>query len=852
MQSKEAYENMIKVYNERKDNFGLQIPDLFLTVDNIKSPELAEAMQFLIAYAPLSDLVNKQPEYFKSMAELSLRTKTEFSWGQSVPSDVFMHFVLPYRVNNEDPDLAREVFLPELKERVRGLNMYDAALEVNHWCHEKVAYRPTDERTSAPLATIKTAYGRCGEESTFTVAAMRSIGIPARQVYTPRWAHTDDNHAWVEVWIDGKWYFLGACEPDPELNMGWFSEPVTRAIMVHTNTFGKYYGSENTLVQKPLYSKLNLLSNYAPSKQAVVRVVDRAGNPLENMSVDYQVYNYSEFFPFALMKTDKNGRCSIETAYGDLMIWVTDGKEFTWKLFPAEMESELEIVFEPYSFDESNSRFEFQILPPPLGKIVVPETSKKEENDRRLKEEDSLRASYEATFPDTAYLREKYKNNHYREAIVNFILKSRGNYKEIESFISNAGDIKSAVDLLFYISEKDLHDTPESVLMHHLKFSKKFKCNKCTDEIFARYVLCPRIGREMLSPWRGAIQSGFSKKDIKSFRKDPAKIVSWINDNIRIDDENNYYGVTIFPENVLKLRAADKYSRNVFFVACCRSFGIPARLEAATYIPQYYWQGKWKSVFRKADAPEVEKTNVKLTSLNFEPKYYINYTVAKLIDGRFVSLDYEYDESMNIFPITTNIEPGMYRIMTGNRFPDGSVLTNWHYIIIPVTKDTILIELNLQENTVAPEPLFSFANDFEMKFANKDSVISFSKIIKDSCNIIALIDPSTEPGKHFLHELSIDNAEFDTLNRNIYLVIPGQIPASAFNANAWPNLPKSVIWLHDYKGDFSNQLKSASKSDLSLPEVLFVIDNMVYYRFSGYHINTASMLLNIYNRKILK
>ena len=139
-----------------------------------------------------------------------------------------------------------------------------------------------------------------------------------------------------------------------------------------------------------------------------------------------------------------------------------------------------------------------------------------------------------------------------------------------------------------------------------------------------------------------------------------------------------------------------------------------------------------------------------------------------------------------------------------------------------------------------------------MKFANKDSVISFSKIIKDSCNIIALIDPSTEPGKHFLHELSIDNAEFDTLNRNIYLVIPGQIPASAFNANAWPNLPKSVIWLHDYKGDFSNQLKSASKSDLSLPEVLFVIDNMVYYRFSGYHINTASMLLNIYNRKILK
>ena len=86
--------------------------------------------------------------------------------------------------------------------------MHDAVLETNHWCHEKATYTPSDSRTSSPLATIKTAYGRCGEESTLLVAALRAIGIPARQVYTPRWAHTDDNHAWVEAWVDGKWYFL--------------------------------------------------------------------------------------------------------------------------------------------------------------------------------------------------------------------------------------------------------------------------------------------------------------------------------------------------------------------------------------------------------------------------------------------------------------------------------------------------------------------------------------------------------------------------------------------------------------------------------------------------------------------
>ena len=99
------------------------------------------------------------------------------------------------------------------------MSMKDAILEENHRCHERVTYQPSDARTSAPLATIRSAYGRCGEESTFTVAALRAIGIPARQVYTPRWAHTDDNHAWVEAWADGKWYFLGAYEPEAVFNL---------------------------------------------------------------------------------------------------------------------------------------------------------------------------------------------------------------------------------------------------------------------------------------------------------------------------------------------------------------------------------------------------------------------------------------------------------------------------------------------------------------------------------------------------------------------------------------------------------------------------------------------------------
>ena len=116
---------------------------------------------------------------------MALRARKEMPWGESVPEREFRHFVLPVRVNNENLDMSRRDFYESLRDRVKDMSMRDAVLEVNHWCHERVTYRPSDARTSSPSATVRSAIGRCGEESTFTVAALRAVGIPARQVYTP-------------------------------------------------------------------------------------------------------------------------------------------------------------------------------------------------------------------------------------------------------------------------------------------------------------------------------------------------------------------------------------------------------------------------------------------------------------------------------------------------------------------------------------------------------------------------------------------------------------------------------------------------------------------------------------------
>lgn len=214
---------MLGVQKDLTSKSSLPIWEIF---NKPLSAQEKQAMEFLYAYMPLSDLADYNPEFFLKNVRMSLLAREEMPWGKTLPEEEFLHFVLPVRVNNENLDSFRMVMYPELKERIKGLSMKEAVLEINHWCLEKVTYRGTDSRTSAPLSTIKKSFGRCGEESTFTVSAMRAMGIPALQIYTPRWAHSDDNHAWVEVWVDGTWKYLGACEPDADLNMGWFSEPV--------------------------------------------------------------------------------------------------------------------------------------------------------------------------------------------------------------------------------------------------------------------------------------------------------------------------------------------------------------------------------------------------------------------------------------------------------------------------------------------------------------------------------------------------------------------------------------------------------------------------------------------------
>ena len=815
---------------------------LFSVFDENISLQEAEALKFLYAYMPLSDLADYDAKFFLSQVRYALMARDEFSWGKTIPEDIFRHFVLPYRVNNENLDTARQVIFHEIKERIKGLSLREAALEVNHWCHEKVNYQSTDERTISPLAAIKSTFGRCGEESTFAVTALRAVGIPARQCYTPRWAHTDDNHAWVEVWVDGEWFFMGACEPEPELNMAWFTGPALRSMLVHSKAFGKYKGNETVIKQHGKFAEMNLLENYAPVKTIFVEVRNHEGNLVKDAFVEYQLYNYAEFYPIARKQTCEKGISQFKTGFGDLIVWAYSKNKFAYKKISVEKVDTVKLKLSDSDFSQYVA--EYDIVPP--VERAVPSASAKgaELNKQRLKQEDSIRNAYRNTFIKKDKAQELASNLDLdEEKVWNLLQFSYGNWENIKVFLEKTADdpkLKAyGIKLLELISKKDLRDVEAETLLGHMRFLFSGKVNWEPAFFTMNYVMNPRIANEKLVHYNEKLNNRFLFLQHPQKGFDVPELIEWIKNSIEIADDENYYNVPISPIGVMDLARSDAFSRDVFFVAVCRSFGIPARLEPITKLPQYH-QGKWLDVFfePKPENKSAAKGKIELIKdpeCKIDLLYRTHFSLAVFENGRYNTLDYGWGTPFSKMDNFLALDEGAYLLITGNRQTNGSVLTKMCFFNVK-ENETTKVYLNLR-NQQSEAPALA-------KLTEQISLSSTQKLNLDERSILAWIDPSIEPGKHFLTNLTSLSAEFEKRKGlTIYLIHKEEHS----DLLAKYVMPKSVRLIEDNGfGSLESFKLDANLADYnSLPVVALIDKSTVYYVSAGYQIGIGEQLLKI-------
>lgn len=836
--------------------------DLFKVFNQQMTPEEKEALTFLYAYMPIGDITDYEGDFYLKNIRSSFQAKQEMPWGDSIPEQIFRHFVLPVRVNNENLDESRWIFYDELKDRVRGLSLYDAVLEVNHWCHEKVVYTPSDGRTSSPLASVKTAYGRCGEESTFTVAALRSVGIPARQVYTPRWAHTDDNHAWVEAWVNGKWYFLGACEPEPVLNLGWFNAPAYRGMLMHTKVFGKYNGPEEVMKETDGYTEINVIDNYAPTAKATITVTDTEGKPVEGAQVEYKIYNYAEFYTVANKLTDAQGKSFLTAGKGDMLVWATKDGQFGYSKVSFGKDDNVTIVLNKKPGDTETVALD--IVPPVEGSIAVEVTpEQKEANAKRLLEEDAIRTKYVATFyteEKAAALAKELQIDPMKTE--DFLIGSRGNWMEIEKFLRQTPAEKrpAAMALLGVISAKDLRDTPASVLTDHLNNTPAVE-----SEWYDQYIMNPRVRNEFLTPYKSFFAANVDKELAAKAVADPQVLVEWVKENITINDALNEQRIPIMPMGVWKSRVADKGSRNIFFVAVARSLGIPARIEPVAGKIQYFNNGKWVDVDFEATQPVVA-TQGKVTASYQpikalqDPKYYSHFTIAKLQPtGKLQTLNFESGSHVDMGvgdtwsallkkPLT--LDTGHYMLVTGTRMANGSVLAELTFFNVEEGKTTP-IKLEMRESQDEIQVIGNFNSENKFKRADNGEETSLLATTGRGYYIVAVLGARQEPTNHAMRDIAAVKKDLEEWGRGMVLLFPDEKGYKNFDTKEFGELPNTITYGIDIDNAIQKEMVSAMKLQNPNTLPIFIIAdtfNRVVFVSQGYTIGLGDQLMKVIHK----
>jgi hypothetical protein len=806
-----------------------------------------EALDFLYAYMPLADLTDYPTEYYLENIRSSFQTQKEMGW--DVPELLFRHFVLPIRVNNENLDSSRVVFYRELKPRVQGLSMEDAILEVNHWCHEKLTYQPSDGRTLSPLSSARSTLGRCGEESTFTVAALRSVGIPARQVYTPRWAHTDDNHAWVEAWANGKWYFMGACEPEPVLNLGWFNSAASRGMLMHTKAFGRYNGPEEKVMEGPNFTEINLTANYAETALADFLVVDEAGNPVDSARVDFKIYNYAEFYSALSKYTDASGRTFLSAGKGDMLAWASKNGKYGYSKVSFGKDTLVTIALtDEHPFDQQ----QLTIVPPP-EKANLPEVTPEQraENDRRFAQEDSIRKAYMATFqnPETAA---KFMTDHGLPAEDSRLLvMSAGNHPVIEEFLTQHPDSR-AIELLKSLSHKDLKDVTLNIL------------NDSYDAASA--ILCPRVGNEFLSPYKGYFSSVLSDAQ-KASLSVPSNLVNWVADSIEIDGDPKAWRIPMLPEGVWKARLADPRSRDVFFVALARTLGIDARKDPVTGKIQYRDASDAGWIDVDFDASEQVQAPTGKLVLTYSPNrtidnpnYYTHFTISKIDNGRTQLLTFDEGQVdmgggvtwANVFKNGTSLDVGTYILCSGNRVSDGSVPVTMQLFEINEGQTTTL-DLVIREDTSKVSIMGSFDSESKYIPAAKDwSLSTEPKTILSQTGrgyfVLGFLSVGSEPTNHVLKDLAAEKDALEKWGRPMILLCKDEKELNMLKEqiaeNRFGTLPGTVSFGIDPDGKLFDQARSNMKLKTSSKPVILIADtfNRVFFLSQGYTIGIGTQL----------
>lgn len=743
------------------------------------TPREQVLMKFLYGTMPVRDGGEYDFDLFLGFVRHSITVYDHMEWCREIPEDIFLHHILYYRINTENIEDCRGFFYDKLIDRIKGLSVREAVLEINYWCAENGTYEASDNRTISPVTVYKSGKGRCGEESTFAVTAFRSVGIPARQVYTPRWAHCDDNHAWVEVFVEGKWHFLGACEPEEVMDKGWFTNASSRALLVHTRTFSDYSGDSETecLGHDDLMVYYNGTATYALTKPCEIQVLDEERKPAENVHVSFEILNMAEYCSVVNLYTDRDGKVSVTMGLGDVHVRaMKNGLCCEAWISPEDGEGTLVLKRE----GEKSGKdvwVDADVRAPkdyPMNPVALTK-EQKERNRKRINEANQMRENRIA-----GYFREEEASLYPEETEI--LRLSAGNFDEIYKFLSKDQNPDRKA-MLHSLTVKDYKDARADILESHLEgaaaYRKEWEKNGDPD-IYVKYILCPRILLEEITDYRCFIENFFNEEEKESFRKQPEAIWKYVKQHIVFEPKLDYKTICSTPVGSLKLLQSNPLSQRILFVAICRTLGIPSRINPVNLEAEVYEAGRFASI---SGADEIIKDRTqesgKLVLYGETDSlwtYYQTWTIGRLKGGQFVSLDYTGVKFSGGI-LRLDLEPGIYRLITSVRLPSGN--QNASEYVFELKKDEEKsVDMRLRSGSLEDMLVENMLDDFEVTVkeeSGKEQRVPASVLMEGNANILAILSEGQEPTEHVLNEMLEQKNTLSSLKARIIFLLQGEM-----------------------------------------------------------------------------
>ena len=780
------FSEQLKIYAEthfenRKKYFAPIISEIEAGL-SLCSEEEALLIKFFYGTMPLRDAGEYPFEIFLSYVRHALWLRKTIDWCKKLPEDLFVHDVLYYRINSEDISDCRSFFYEQLKDRIAGLDEYQAAVEINYWCVEHATYEMADDRTAGPMTMYRSGKGRCGEESTFTVTALRSVGLAARQVYTPRWAHCDDNHAWVEVWVNGEWHFLGACEPEEKLDRGWFTGPAGQALLIHSRTFGDYAAGkrEEVIGRDGAVVCHNVTASYTKTRKLRIQVRKQDNTPAAHAQVSVEILNMAEYFPAAVLETDEQGETSIRLGLGDIRLQARSEGKFVERycnlaedgVGAADADCAVTLVLKDSEAGMKDALSGVSACGWHFAKLCAPKEVVVRESV--LSEEEVSRGTQRLA--DAVKLREERFDQLTRHAIAvhpeeeERMRVAGENAEELTAFLEKDAnpDRKKLLDSL---TKKDNKDLRAEVLEDHLSAKR----GSWSEDIHVQDLLCPRIWLEEIGAYRSYICSVLTAQEQEAFASNPELIWNYVNQNITDIPEEEYDTLCASPIGCLKLKMGSAVSRTILFIAICRSLNIPARLDKSLMLPEYWADGAFHVPVSRAQA---SKGTLLLRNIPGKEWIYAqHWTLGRLEKDHFVTMNhaglvFEKETLELLLPV------GIYRLIAVKRLLNGDQEAAELLFAIEKEKQTELYmpdfektdgvmpweknsvpdesqscrKLQNKNNSLREEIQSCLLRDILLQRAD-GTLCSLEKLVSGKRSILAFLEIGAEPTEHVLNEV---------------------------------------------------------------------------------------------------